>query len=353
MIKPILTFITILFLSLQAFGFEYRVACGSVDTQPSSTKPALLLVGGAESNSPAEKIATRWLLEQAPTGDYLVLRVGGTGSQAQWVCDQFSDSVHSAAELSVDSRADANHAALVNTVRHAEIIFIAGGDQNKYEDLWKNTALANALNEHVRSKPIGGTSAGMVILGESYYAPSKKAVIGSEILNNPFHKKGSDIFHGDFILHPLLKNTLNETHLDRRLSQQTRHSRLFGFLARTVVDHQLHQNRYAIGLDEATFLAVDEQGLGKVYGKRAYFLQSNGTYPERSLPNESLRWDHQKKAVEVYIIQGSARGNGFVDLNTWRNFSGGEQQYWYTDSGFRGFNCPRGCQQAGDQTLSP
>lgn len=340
-LRLIITSLFMLTGTVQAY--EYRVACGEVSTQSSSSSQALMLIGGAEAGSSAEIPATEWLLNNAPNGDYLVLRAGGTGSQASWVCDNFSSQVSSAAELSVDSRSDANNATLVNTVRHAEIIFIAGGDQNEYEDNWKGTALEDALNDHFANKPIAGTSAGMAILGQSYYSPAGTGMIGSEILNDPYHRNADDINHGDFLLHPVMKDTITDTHIDRKLSRETRHSRLFGLLARTVADRGLNQRRFAIGLDEGTFLAIDSNWMGTVFGNSAYFLKTNDYYPERIESDSKLIWDHNGQAVDVYKIEGDSNGQGSADLFTWDTFSGGEWQYWYTTNGYRKFSCKRGC----------
>jgi len=329
--------------SLSSFALEVDEACGSFSTS-APTERALMLVGGGEANTDAEEPATRWLLNKGGNGDILVLRTGGTGSQAAWLCDTFQSSgdLSSAYEISVDSRADARSDQVLNLVAAAEIVFIAGGDQNEYEDFWKGTPLADALNLHLQSKPIAGTSAGMVVLGDSYYAPSGTAMIGSEILNDPYHTNTNDIFHGDFIQHPFMKDTILETHLDRRIDRETRHSRAFGLLARTWADTGYADTKYAIALNEGTFFAVGDDWRGTVFGSEAFFLVTNGVAPERIEPGSKLIWDTNAKAVDVYKITGSANGNGEFDLYTWTG-NGGSWMYWYTTSGYRKFNCKRGC----------
>ena len=64
------------------------------------------------------------------------------------------------------SRDAATDRAMLRSLRRADGIFIAGGDQSRYIRFWKGTALNRALNAHVRAgKPIAGTSAGLAILG--------------------------------------------------------------------------------------------------------------------------------------------------------------------------------------------
>ena len=54
---------------------------------------------------------------------------------------------------------------MIETIRNAEALFIAGGDQSEFVQFWKNTPVEDAIN-HVAAKPapVGGTSAGMAII---------------------------------------------------------------------------------------------------------------------------------------------------------------------------------------------
>ena len=64
-------------------NFEYFLDYGKVKS--SSQKPAILLIGGAEGGAVGEDAATQWFLKRAYYADYLVLRCGGIGRQAQWI----------------------------------------------------------------------------------------------------------------------------------------------------------------------------------------------------------------------------------------------------------------------------
>ncbi len=100
-------------------------------------------------------------------------RDGGVGRQADWICRHYRDWIHSAAELSIDSREAANNPEVIEYIRQADALFIAGGDQNDYQEYWEGTLTEDAINDLVNEKkvPIAGTSAGMAILGDYYYAP--------------------------------------------------------------------------------------------------------------------------------------------------------------------------------------
>jgi len=246
-------------------------------------------VGGGEEGTVGEDAATQWFLQQANYGDYLVLRCGGIGRQAKWIADNYRDLINSAAELSIDSREAANNPQVIQYIKDADAIYFAGGDQNKYEDYWEGTATEEALNYLINQKkvPVGGTSAGMAILGDYYYAPSRLGLLSSEILDDPFHPHSKDIYRSDFLRVPFLQQVITDTHLDRRNENhpETRSGRILGLMARILLES--NQPVYGIGLEEGAFVAIDDNGIAQVFGNAsergqdAYFLQSNGASPEQ------------------------------------------------------------------------
>ena len=188
-------------------NFEYRLECGRVNSNSAKTTPGILLIGGAASGKSGEDAATRWLLKLANGGNFLVLRSGKIGKQASWISDNYRDFVSSAAELSINSR-DAGE--VIEYIRDADALFLAGGNQSQYKEYWEGTAVEDAINYLINQKqvPVAGTSAGMAILGDFYYAPIDQGLISSEILNNPFHQNTKNIYRSDFIRIPFLKNEI-------------------------------------------------------------------------------------------------------------------------------------------------
>lgn len=326
--------------------FDYYRACGSRDRSSIVPQGGVLLIGGAEGDKSGEDDATRWFLERAKRGHYLVLRVGGTGKQADWICRHYRDWIDSAAELSIDSREAANNSDAIEYLLQADALFIAGGDQNEYQEYWEGTKTEEAINYLINEKkvPIAGTSAGMAILGDYYYAPDYQGILSSEILNDPFHYNIQTIHRSDFIKIPFLKNTITDTHLDRisPSSPETRYGRLLGLLAKVIYEDNNRLNARAIGLEEGAFVAIDDEGIAKVFGngtnigQDAYFLQPNGAVPEQMEPGWPLIWNRDGKAVKVYRISGTPEGSGYFDLKDWSTASGGTWEYWYTVGGKSG-----------------
>lgn len=327
--------------------FDYRCECGTPNNTAAKPMPGILLIGGAEEGRAGEDAATRWFLKRADGGDYLVLRSGGVGSQAAWICDHYREWVSSAAELSIDSRAAANNPEVIQYLLDADAVFIAGGNQNEYEDCWEGSAVENAINTLLNQKkvPIAGTSAGMAILGDYYYVPAHEGVLSSEILNDPFHHNTKDIYRSDFIKAVYLKNVITDTHLDRVDDEhpEPRYGRLFGFMARVMHDNGHQHPVYGIGLEEGAFVAIDENGIAKVFGngtakgQDAYFLQTLGAPPEQMQPGLPLIWNNNGQAVKVYKISGTPKGSGRFDLTNWTTASGGHWAYWFTTGGYAGF----------------
>lgn len=335
-------------------GFEYQAACGTASDQPVATAPAVMLVGGAEADTAGEPAATGWFLDQGGGGDYLVLRVGGTGGQAAWLCSAFSGAVASAAELSVDTTAAAGDSQVLARVAEAEMLFIAGGNQRDYVELWRGTPLADAINAHVQQAPIAGTSAGMAILGRSYYAPESLGILSSELLDDPFDALSQEIGHGDFIRHPLLVGTITDTHLNREhgTGDELRYGRLFGLLARLVEFDPGPGRELAIGAEEAVFIAIEEDGNSQVFGpsgSAAWFLLQNVRGPEQITAGQPLIWNRGQAAVKAYRLPASPGGSGGIELDAPADASGGQWHDWFTDGGWSGFNyADGGCPDCGD-----
>ena len=97
--------------------FDYIRECGSVERNYARPIPGVLLIGGAEGDASGEDPATRWFLERIDRGNYLVLRSGGVGSQAGWICDYYRDFIGSSAELSIDSREGAEDPDVIAYIR--------------------------------------------------------------------------------------------------------------------------------------------------------------------------------------------------------------------------------------------
>jgi len=110
--------------------------------------------------------AFRFLCAKGVGGDFLVLRTAGDDDYNDYIkglCE-----ANSVATLIIPDRAAAHDPKVADIIRHAEAVFIAGGDQSRYINWWQGTQVQEALNAHIADgKLMGGTSAGLAVLGDS------------------------------------------------------------------------------------------------------------------------------------------------------------------------------------------
>ena len=168
--------------SAQRDGYHYYEIGDMTAPRPGKTQPGLMLVGGGEW--PYE--AFRWMIGKAGHGRIVILRASGS-IEAQDEFFKDIGGITSAQTLVFEDRRAASDPAVLEIVRKADGIFIAGGDQSNYVRYWKGTPLNDAINQHVRDgKPLGGTSAGLAIMGAfSYGAMDGGSLTSEDALKDP------------------------------------------------------------------------------------------------------------------------------------------------------------------------
>ena len=141
-------------------------------------------------------------------------------------------------------------------INQAEGIWFAGGNQWNYVNYWRGTPIDSLINAGInnRNMVIGGTSAGMAILGEYIYNAKNGTVTSEEALGNPYHSDVS-IDSIKFLGLKYLDNVITDTHY----SQRSREGRHVTFLARLVKDFGV--NAKGIAADERTAITIGMDGI--------------------------------------------------------------------------------------------
>jgi cyanophycinase-like exopeptidase len=209
-------------------------------------------------------------------GDFVVLRASGADDYNPYIFDLCGcDSVET---FVFDQGAGTSDPFVVQTIRSAEAIFIAGGDQSNYIRYWKGTPVEDAIN-HVAAKPapIGGTSAGMAVMGEFVYsAEGKESLTTEAALADPY---AADLtLARDFLALSGLENVITDQHLQER----DRVGRTIAFLARLQKDGWSETPR-AIAADRETAVHIDPAaGTAEVFATAdhptpyVYFMSPTG-----------------------------------------------------------------------------
>lgn len=292
---------------------------GSTTDKVTTTTGGLVLMGGGTDVD----AAMQWMINKSGGGDVVVLRSTGTNAYNSYLYGL--GTVNSVQTLLIDNATEGDNACVGETIKRAEMVFIAGGNQQNYIDYFKNKATGAALNYLINTKkvPIGGTSAGMAIMGQ-YYHPGGAADDATVLLNPAAIAIGNN-----FLASSLLSNVVTDTHF----SQRNRQPRLISFMASSIYNYGVTwQNTRGIACDEATAYALDADGTGKVFGTNACFFAKPTGAPEVLTPGTALTWSLNRQALNVYRVPGTTTGANTFNMNTFTG-TGGTTQYWSVDRG--------------------
>jgi len=261
-------------LQLHASDYKYIRVGNEIDVTTKTVASYALMGGGSDLDE-----AFRFLCDKSVGGDFLILRAAGDDDYNPYV--QSLCKVNSVATLIIPSREAANDPRVAEIIQHAEAVFIAGGDQARYINWWPDTPVQAALNAHIAAgKPIGGTSAGLAVLGEFVYsaqgdAPDDPDLRSSQALADPFFNRVT--VRRSFLKIDSLRNTLTDTHFAKR----DRMGRSLVFLARIVQDGW-SPNPREIAVDEKDAVLVESDGQSRIIGsgKGAYFIEAHKSTSE-------------------------------------------------------------------------
>ncbi len=328
--KYILVF-SLVFFSFSLFSQDFYHT-GSTDDIETDPLFGILLAGGGGDNDQG----MAWLAARANGGDVVVLRASGSDGYNNYIYSQLGTEVNSVTSIVITSSEQADSEAVCEAVENAELIFIAGGNQWNYYNHWKGTCLHDLINAHVnvKSAPIGGTSAGLAVLGEVVFTAENQSVWSDEALGDPYHFRV--MLANDFLQVPFMENVVTDSHYNAVYDDDNnRHGRHTAFLARMIADWQM--NARGIGVNEYTAVAVDENGLARVFGDpsyfdHAYFLLANAE-PDTCLSGKPLHWMNETNALSVYRVRGNNEGSNTFNLINWQEGDGGEWFRWYVDNG--------------------
>ena len=256
----------------QTTAYKYIRAGEPANVLVQSRAGFALMGGGTDLDE-----AFQFLCDRANGGDMVVLRARGDDEYNPYlrgICH-----LNSVATLIIPNRKAAAEPFVAEAISQAAAIFIAGGDQSNYINFWINTPVQTALNEAIkRGVPIGGTSAGLAVMGEFAYSaqgdrPDDPNLDSKTALADPFGPRIS-LAHG-FLEIPILKGIIADTHFAPR----DRMGRLLVFLARLnepngkpVPPNSQHVR--GIGVEERAAVLVEPDGKAQVVGYgHAYFIE--------------------------------------------------------------------------------
>jgi len=286
-------------------GYKAYIAGNAADVpQSPNLTPGLALMGGGTDVD----AAFQWMCQRAGGGDFVVIRTTGTDAYNPYI-RQLCPQMDSVETIVITTVAGANSSYVSSHIQNAEALWIAGGDQSTYMNLWRGTAVQSGVNFLLNSKgaPVGGTSAGLAVLSQFIYTGATGSVTSSQALADPFHRYVT--LDRDLFQSALGTNKIYDSHFVTR----DRMGRSLAFLARIVGNGWASQPR-GIGVDERTAILVTPSGAATMAGSgAAYFLQAPG--PAQALsPGTPLTYFN----IGVYKVGPG----GTFNFSTWTGTGG-------------------------------
>lgn len=238
-----------------------------------SNGPALLLMGGGSEVNAAFRDQAFPIL---PGGDIVVIRASGSDGYNDYLYDGLTtgpNQPNSVETMRFSSANESDSDYVEWVINTAEMIWIAGGNQSNYVNYWYDTKVQTAMQAAWdRGAVLGGTSAGLAVLGGIVYDPDGVPSAQSDtVLQNPYHR--SIKFSEAFVQIPWMEGVITDSHF----AERDRMGRTLTFMARLAEDGTVDSPR-AIAIDERTSLFIDRDGLGTVLGQGAvYYIEETPT----------------------------------------------------------------------------
>ncbi len=285
-----------------------------------------LMGGGTNVNA-----AFQFLVDHANKGDFVILSFS-TNSMAKTISALGElDSVES---FVIPDKVAANATLLSTQVAAAEAIFITGGDQSNYINYWKDTALETAIYTALgRGAAIGGSSAGLAVLGDVDYAALNDSTTSAEALANPATPSitlddkfltPDELPSSSSVSHPL--RFMSQILTDSHFMQRDRMGRTMAFMANADVQNLVSGFPIGLAINEQTALLVEADGSSRVVGndyanKGTFDAQQRSVYVMTTTTEAVVSRDPLNYEVKVLRLNFDPRAGGHRDTFSFPNLA--------------------------------
>lgn len=180
------------------------------------------------------------------------------------------------------SESNATEAGL-DSIRNAKLIYIAGGDQNKFMASIKDKGIHEALlDAYKKGALIAGTSAGAAVQSDMMITGNERRYPDYSSTFRNIESENIEFAQG--------LGFLKESIIDQHFVKRSRHNRLFS----AVIEHP---EKMAIGIDEATAILV-EGNMAEVVGESQVLVFTN---PEKSRSSSGEKLGAKGIIVDIYL----------------------------------------------------
>jgi cyanophycinase len=171
----------------------------------------------------------------------------------------------------------------IDSLKNAKLIYISGGDQNRFMEVVQNTDIEKSIHEaYSNGSLIAGTSAGAAVM-------SKMMITGAE-LKNPEYSSSVRNLQTDNIEIKSGLGMINNVIIDQHFVKRSRYNRLLS----AVIEHP---EKTGIGIDESTAILV-QGATAEVVGEFQVLVFKN--------PRKSKNIHHDKLGahgitIDIYL----------------------------------------------------
>ena len=274
-----------MFLLLMCFNIN----TASAQKQQTDPKGSLFIIGGG-SRPPAmvDRIIKESGIDKKGYGIILPMASSEQDSAVYYAKKQFSEAGMNNVFGILISEEHPVTTQKIDSIKKAALIYISGGDQDRFMKIVEGTPVASAIHENYRNGGmIAGTSAGAAVM-------SKEMITGTELKHPEYHSTFRNLEENNLELKEglgMLKNTIIDQHFVKR----SRYNRLLNAIIE-------NPETKGIGIDESTAILVKGKDI-EVVGESQVIVFSN--------PKASKKVSQGKLSAKGIVIDIYLNGDTF------------------------------------------
>jgi len=247
-------------------------------------KGKLFIIGGGERSSAL--IADLVKTSELRSTDYIVILPMATSVPEEsiaYISEQISEfSNNKIVSFNFSKEQANNNTNWIDSVKNARLIYVTGGDQNKFMEIVRDSKLYEAMHEAYRDgATISGTSAGAAIMSKVMITGSQK----QDSKSDSFREIKADYVEVSSGM-GFLKNVI----IDQHFIIRSRYNRLLSVLYD-------HSDKTVVGIDEGTALVVSKNK-ARISGD-SQVLVVNNPKNKKNMPNGKVSF--QQANLSIYV----------------------------------------------------
>ena len=269
---------------LIAFLIFNVVFCSTLAFSQQDTKGKLFIIGGgSRPSSMVDRIIKESNLDKGGYGIILPMSSAEPDSAVYYAKIQFT-------KLGVDKLYGLEFAkdekltkTKLDSIRSAKLIYISGGDQNRFMDIVKDTDIEKAIHEAYKNgSVVGGTSAGAAVM-------SKIMITGAE-LKHPEYSATFKNIEAENIETGTGLGMITNVIIDQHFVKRSRYNRLIS----AVIEFP---EMIGIGIDESTAILINGE-TAEVVGESQVIVFKN---PDHSMQKHNDKLGAKGIIMDIYL----------------------------------------------------